>query len=149
MNITAANLGWLILAALAASYVLASIQEWFEGQYEVTRRGFRFTVARRWYGARAWVVLRDCKDDDEPERFRVLQVDTEDRNNPPWLKVGSVDFADDEDGEPFWGPVTDFYPEAVRRLSPWICRYNRLRVPVLFAYKPLPSPAGYMQDGAS
>ena len=146
MNITRTNLGWVILAAFAVSFVLASVQEWFAGQYEVTRCGFRFTVTRRWYGPRAWVILRSDKDDDEPERFRVLEVDDEDLNHP-WLKVGSVDFDEDEDAEPFWGPVTDFYPEAVRRLRPWIFRYRRLRVPVLFAYKTL--PAGYMQDGTS
>jgi hypothetical protein len=149
MNITSANFGWVVLAALVASYILASVQEWFAGQYEVTRRGFRFCVTRRWYGPRAWVILRDCKDADEPERFRVLDVDDEDLNHHPWLKVGSVDFDCDEDAEPFWAPVTDFYPEAVRRLSPWIFRYRRLRWPVLFAYKTLPRPAGYLQDGAS
>ena len=147
MNITTASLGWLIVACLLAGVILGSIQDWFTGQYEVTRRGFRFSVTRRWYGTRAWVILRSRKDDDEPERFRVLEVDDSDLN-APWLKAGSVDFADDDAAEPFWAPVTDFYPEAVRRLHPWIFRYRRMGWPVLFAYKTLPHPAGYLGDGA-
>lgn len=148
MNITIGNLGWIILGFLLAGFILAEIQCWFDGQYDVTRKGFRVHVTRRWYGTRAWVILRARKDDDEPERFRVLQVDTED-SEIPWLKVGSVDFADDEDAEPFWAPVTDFYPEAVRRLHPWLFRYRRMLIPSLFAYKTLPRPAGYLQDGAA
>jgi hypothetical protein len=145
MNTTA--LPWGIIISLAIAWIFASVSEWFTGQYEVTRKGFRVHVTRRWYGTRAWVILRSRKDDDEPERFRVLEVDAED-SDTPWLKVGSVDFADDEDAEPFWAPVTDFYPEAVRRLRPWIFRYRRLRLPVLFAYKTLPHPAGYLGGGS-
>ena len=143
-----ATLAWGIITCIAAAFAAASVQEWFAGQYEVRRRGrFWFRVTRRWYGPRAWVILRKHQDADEPERFRVLQVDTED-SDIPWLKVGSVDFANDEDAEPFWAPVTDFAPEAVRRLRPWIFRYRRLALPVLFAYYPLRQPAGYLQDGA-
>ena len=146
MNTT--TLPWGIIACIAAAFIAASVQEWFAGQYEVRRRGrFWFRVTRRWYGPRAWVILRKHQDADEPERFRVLQVDTED-SDIPWLKVGSVDFANDEDAEPFWAPVTDFAPEAVRRLRPWIFRYRRVALPVLFAYYPLRQPAGYLQDGA-
>jgi len=141
MNITVANLGWIILGYLVAATALSTIQGWFTGQYEITRHGFRLTISRRWYGKRAWVILRARKDDDEPERLRVLQMDTED-SEIPWLKVGSVDFADDEAAEPFWAPVTDFYPEAVRKLRPWIFRYRWLRLPVLFAYMPVSRPDG-------
>ena len=141
MNITIANFGWVILAWLAAGVTIGTISDWFTGQYEVTRHGFRFTVNRRWYGIRAWVILRGCKDDDEPERYRVFQVDTED-SDVPWLKVGSIDFAADEAAEPFWAPVTDFYPEAVRKLRPWIFRYRHLRLPALFAYMPVSRPDG-------
>lgn len=139
MNST--TLAWGIIVCIAAAVIAASVQEWFTGQYEVTRKGFLFTVTRRWYGIRAWVILRGHEDDDEPERFRVLQVDTEDTETP-WLKVGSIDFAADEDAEPFWAPVTDFAPEAVRKLRPWIFRYRHLPLPALFAYETLP------QDGA-
>lgn len=146
MNITL-GLGWLVAAAvcIAAAFAAVSVQGWFTGQYEVTRHGFRFTVTRRWYGIRAWVILRSHRDDDEPERFRVLRVDGEDLE-APWLKVGSVDFAEDEAAEPFWAAVTDFYPEAVRRLRPWVFRYGRLRVPILFAYRAPRRPAGYLGD---
>ena len=76
----------------------------------------------------------------------MLEVDTED-SDVPWLKVGSVDFDkdhldEDELAEPFWAPVTDFYPEAVRKLRPWIFRYRWLRLPVLFAYKTVSRPDG-------
>jgi hypothetical protein len=136
-HITFAALGWVIAVWLIAGLTLAGAINWFSGQYEVTWKPLR--IARRWYGIRARVILRDEAEQDEPERFKVLEVDTED-SDIPWLKVGSVDFAADEDAEPFWGPVTDFYPEAVRRLRPWIFRYRWLRIPVLFAYKPWPSP---------
>lgn len=140
---TTITLPWLLLVCVVAGTVLAGIQEWFTGQYKVTRRG----VIRRWYGVRAWVILRGHEDDDEPERFRVLQVDAED-SDIPWLKVGSIDFAGDDDAEPFWAPVTDFAPEAVRRLRPWIFRYRRLALPVLFAYKTLPRQADYLGTDA-
>lgn len=137
--ITIHNLPWVILACIPAGCILSGIQNWFAGQYEVTRRGFRFGVTRRWYGPRAWVIIRGHEDDEEPERFRVLNVDTED-TQVPWLKAVSIE---DDGAGPFWAPVTAFAPEAVRRLRPWVFRYRRLRLPVLFAYKALPRPAGY------
>jgi hypothetical protein len=144
---------WQILAAIAAVAILTSAWGWFSDQYEVAggrRIGFR--LHRRWYGTRARVILRADAGEGEPERFKVLAVDAED-SGIPWLKVGSVDFDEDhldEDdlAEPFWAPVTDFAPEAVRRLHPWIFRYRWLRLPALFAYVPLARPAGFPGDGA-
>ena len=138
MNITVPNLGWITLAFLLAGTVLGWIQDWFTGQYEVTREGFRIRVTRRWYGTRAWVILRSHEDADEPERYQVAGWDQEDLS-VPWVRVMSID---NEDAESFWAPVTDFAPEAVRRLRPWIFRYRRLPLPVLFAYRILP------RDGA-
>jgi hypothetical protein len=146
MNST--TLPWGIITCIVAAFVAASVQEWFTGQYEVTRKGFRVHVARRWYGTRAWVVLRADADagagEDEPDRYQVLGWDQED-TSAPWVRVMNID---NEDAESFWAPVTDFAPEAVRRLRPWIFRYRRLLIPVLFAYKTLPRPADYAQDGA-
>jgi len=142
MNTT--TLPWGIIAFIAAAFIAASVQEWFTGQYEVTREGFRIRVTRRWYGTRAWVILRSHEDADEPERYQVAGWDQEDLS-VPWVRVMSID---NEDAEPFWAPVTDFAPEAVRRLRPWIFRYRRLALPVLFAYYLLRQPAGYLQDGA-
>ena len=44
--------------------------------------------------------------------------------------------------------MTDFAPEAVRRLRRWIFRYHCLQLPVLFAYKTLSRPAGYLGTDA-
>jgi hypothetical protein len=139
MNITTGDAGWVIAALLLGGAVLGGIQDWLAGQYEVTRRGrVRFRVARRWYGTRAWVVLRREAGWDEPERFRVLGRDDE-NSSAPWLHVQSID---NDDSEAFWAPVTDFAPCAVRRLRPWVFRYRWLRIPVLFAYETVSRPAG-------
>ena len=144
MNITTANLGWIILAWLVAGYVLGNIQCWFDGQYEVTRHGFRVRGTRRWYGTRAHVCLRAEEDNDEAERWLVLGWDQEDCE-VPWIRVINID---DEDARSRWAPVTDFAPYAVRRLRPWVFRYRRLAIPFLFSYWPLRQPAGYLGDGA-
>ena len=133
-----ATLAWGIITCIAAAFIAASVQEWFTGQYEVTRHGFRLSVTRRWYGTRAWVVLRVQADEDEPDRYQVLGWDQE-NTLTPWVRVMNID---NEDAGSFWAPVTDFAPEAVRRLRPWIFRYRRLYLPVLFAYRTLP------RDGA-
>jgi hypothetical protein len=139
MNITINDAGWIITALLLGGAVLGGIQDWLAGQYEVTRGGrLRFRVTRRWYGARAWVVLRREAGWDEPERFRVLRQDDE-NSSVPWLQVQSID---DDAAEAFWAPVTGLAPYAVRRLRPWLFRYGRLRLPVLFAYEPVSRPAG-------
>ena len=139
MNITINDAGWIIAALLVGAWVLGGIQGWFTGQYQVTRRGRAwFRVTRRWYGTRAWVVLRSEINWDEPERFRVDRWDDENTGGP-WLLVQSID---DDGAESFWAPVTDFVPWAVRRLRPWIFRYRWLRLPVLFAYETLPSAYG-------
>lgn len=136
MNITKADLGWVIATWLIAGLILAAIADWFTGQYEVTRRGRAwFRITRRWYGTRAWVILRVQFDWDEPERFRVDRWDDE-NTGVPWLLVHSID---DDGADSFWAPVTDFAAWAVRRLRPWIFRYGWLRLPVLFAYETLPS----------
>lgn len=142
--ITTTNLPWIILACLPAGCVLAGIQDWFTGQYEVTRRGWHLSVTRRWYGVRAWVILHAEADADEPDRYQVLGWDAEDMP-APWVRVMNID---NEDAESFWAPVTVFAPEAVRRLRPWIFRYHRLALPVLFAYKTLPRPVGYLRTDA-
>jgi len=139
MNITSPL--WVVFALVVAGFAAASVQGWFAGQYEVTRHGFRVGVSRRWYGPRAWVIQRARKDDDEPERFRVLQVDSKGLE-VPWLKTVSID---NEDAGPSWAPVTDFYPEAVRRLRPWIFRHRWLRIPVPFDYRIVRRPAGYLE----
>ena len=141
---TTITLPWLLLICVVGGTVLAGIQEWFTGQYEVTRRGLRFSVTRRWYGVRAWVVLRADADADEPDRYQVLAWDR-DHGGPLWIRVMNID---NEDSDSFWAPVADFAPEAVRRLRPWIFRYRRLALPVLFAYKTLPRPAGYLRTDA-
>jgi hypothetical protein len=144
-HITVNDLGWAILAYLFAAALLCSIWDWFSGQYEVTRAGrSRVSVTRRWYGTRAWVILRGHEDDDEPERYQVLGWDQED-TRVPWIRVMSID---NEDAESFWAPVTDFAPEAVRKLRPWIFRYRSLPVPVLFAYETLPRPAANVEVDA-
>jgi hypothetical protein len=143
MNITIANFGWVILAWLAAGVTINGIETWFTGQYEVTRHGFRFTAGRRWYGVRAWIVLRTKAEEDEPDRYQVLGWDQED-TRIPWVRVMNID---NEAAESFWAPVTDFCPRSVRRLRPWLVRYGRLRVPALFDYRPVRQPAGYLGGG--
>jgi hypothetical protein len=142
---TFAGLGWVIAAWLVAGLILSALMNWFTDQYEVAAgRRIGFRLWRRWYGTRAWVILRAEADEDEPERYRVLGWDQEDCD-APWVRVMSID---NEDAGSFWAPVTDFAPEAVRRLRPWILRYRWLRLPVLFAYVPLPQPAGYAEADA-
>jgi hypothetical protein len=136
---------WQILVFLAAFGAAVAAWDWFRDQYEAAGgRRFGFRLWRRWYGTRAWIILRSEAGEDEPERYQVLAWDQE-GCSAPWVHVVSID---NEDREPFWAPVTDFAPEAVRRLSPWIFRYRWLRVPVLFAYRTLDRPAGYVEDGA-
>ena len=136
---------WQILAFLGVFLVVTSAWGWFRDQYEVAGgRRFGFRLWRRWYGTRAWVILRAEADLDEPERYKVLGWDQEDCGTP-WVRVMSIDH---EDAESFWAPVTDFAPEAVRRLRPWVFRYRWLRLPVPFAYVPLSRPAGYVEADA-
>jgi hypothetical protein len=124
---------WAYLAAVALVAFAVQAGSWVKDHYELSGR----RPVRRWYGTGAWVTLRADAGQDEPERFKVLAVDADD-SDIPWLKAGSAGFAAGEDAEPFWAPVTDFAPEAVRRFRPWICRYGWLRVPVLFAYETFP-----------
>ena len=98
MNTTA--LPWGIIVCVAAAFIAASVQEWFTGQYEVTRRGLRVRVSRRWYGTRAWVVLRVQADEDEPDRYQVLGWDQE-NTLTPWVRVMNID---NEDAGSFWAP---------------------------------------------
>jgi hypothetical protein len=136
---------WQILAFLGMVALITSAWDWFTDQYEVAAgRRIGFRLWRRWYGTRAWVILRAEADLDEPQRYQVLGWDQEDCN-APWVHVTSID---DEDAGSFWAPVTDLAPEAVRRLRPWIFRYRWLRLPVPFAYVPLEHPAGFTGDGA-
>lgn len=143
MNITSGQLGWIILAFLLAGYVLGWIQCWFDGQYEVTRKGFRVHVTRRWYGTRAHVCLRADEDDAEAERYTVIQWQA-DGTSVPWLLVEAMD----DDWTAHWAPVTDFAPYTVRRLRPHVLRSERYRWPMLFDYRPLRQPAGYLGTDA-
>lgn len=152
MNITTANLGWLILACMLGGIILGGIQDWFTGQYEATfRMPFRFRVTRRWYGTSAHVCLRIAEDDEDPARYVVLDRD-EENTAAPWLKVHKLNpeaFSYwDEDAEAFWAPVTDFAPYTVRLLRPHILRSERYRWPMLFDYLPLRQPAGYLGTDA-
>jgi hypothetical protein len=142
MNITVSQLGWILLGWLLAGIILSSVQAWFTGQYEVTRRGFRPRVTRRWYGVRAHVCLRADEDDDDAERYFVVKWDDE-GTSVPWLLVEGMD----DDWTARWAPVTDFAPYTVRRLHPHLLRFGRFRIPQLFGYRPLRQPAGYL-DGA-
>lgn len=146
MNITVPNLGWVILAFLLAGEVLATLQCWFDGQYEVARHGFSVRATRRWYGTHAHVCLRGDEDNDKAERYNVLRWDDE-STTVPWLLVENLD-----DGKfgaaPYWAPVTAFAPYTVRRLRPHVLRTERYRFPMLFDYLPPRRPAGYLQDGA-
>lgn len=141
MNITTANLGWTILAILAAGTVLGWIQEWICDRWEITRA--RPRVTRRWYGAHAQVTLRAEADADDPPRYVVLAWDSED-SAVPWLKVHRLnpEFLTywDEDAEPFWAPVTVFAPYAVRRFRPGVKLIGRVPVMWLAKYPPLPYP---------
>lgn len=151
MNITTANLGWLLLACLLAGIVLASIQERLAVQYEVTRHGRWFRVNRRWYGTRAHVCLRGAEDDDDPDLYVVLDRDDE-NTAVPWLKACKLDpdhitrWA--EDAEPLWAPVTEFAPYSVRMFRPGVIRFFRVPVPWFSWYLPLRRPSGYLRDGA-
>jgi len=146
-GITTANLGWWIIGLYAAGTVLGWIQDWFGGQYAITRRGFRFCAARRWYGTRARVCLRDAGGGRGPDRYVVLCRDDED-TAVPWLKVHKLNAERlrywDEDAEPFWAPVTVFAPCEVRRLRPHLTRFGRVRVPWLTRWL----PAGGLGGGA-
>jgi hypothetical protein len=134
-----AHSGLIILACLAAWTILGAICGWFTGQYEVTRHG----ITRRWYGIRAWIVLRAAADEDEPDHYQVLGWDQED-TCVPWVRVMNVD---NEDAESFWAPVTDFAPCMVRRLRPHLARYGPVLMPQLHVWLPLRQPAGYLGDG--
>jgi hypothetical protein len=130
MNITVADLGWLIVAWLAAGTALSGLQGWFTGQYAVTRRGARFIIARRWYGRYAHVCLRDAEGDDRSELYLVLEWDR-DHPGPLWVRVVAVD---NEDAESFWAPVSQFTPYSVRKFRPRLVASGRIPVPVLFWY---------------
>ena len=143
MNITVPDLGWITLAFLLAGTVLGWIQDWFTGQYEITRHGFRFTVTRRWYGTNAHVCVRSDEDNDDADRYTVIRWDAV-GTDVPWLLVEAMD----DDWTAHWAPVTDFAPYTVRRIRPHILRSERYRWPMLFDYRPLRQPAGYLQDGA-
>lgn len=151
-HVTAANLGWVILALLLAGSFLGGIQGWVTDRYEFIAlpcRGFRFTVTRRWYGTHAQVCLRTEADDLEADRYVVLQRETG-NTAVPWLKVHKLNpefltyWA--EDSEAFWGPVTDFAPFAVRRFRPGVTLIGRVPVPGLWGYPLLPYPVRVPQE---
>jgi hypothetical protein len=145
MNITPANLGWILAGWLLLGAIAGALQGWIVSRYEITlRRPFRATITRRWYGETSHVCLRPEADDDDPHRYLVL--DRSDEYVPlPWLLVQDID---DEDADAYWAPVTDFAPYGVRRLRPWIFRYRWIVIPCLFSYLPVRKPVGYLRDGA-
>jgi hypothetical protein len=130
---------WTIPTFIAAAWVLNSLSSWFADQYEVTRCGrFWFRITRRWYGTRSWLAQRGHRHESDHHRYQVIEW-LDDNTECPWLLVRDID---DDDAEVIWAPVTRFVPEAVRKLRPWIFRYRRLPLPVLFAYETLPWPSG-------
>lgn len=149
MNHTATSeLGWAVLAIAGIALLTASAVGWFDGQYEVARRGRAwFRVTRRWYGLRAHVCFRDGEEDDDVARFVVLAWD-DDHTPVPWLQVRKLnpEFCTywDEDSEAFWAPVTDFAPYTVRRFHPRVLRYGWVPVVWLTWYAPLRQPSGYL-----
>jgi hypothetical protein len=148
-HLTVPDLGWVIVAFMVAAWLLGIVQDWFDGQYEVTRKGrLGVRVTRRWYGTRAWVARRGHRHEDDHHRYQVIRWDSE-GTDCPWLLVQDID---DDGAEVTWEPVTRFVPEAVRKLRPWIFHHRWLRLPVLFDYKTLPwpsgRPSGWPKDGA-
>src|ERR1700729_4061928 len=105
MNITIANLGWILVAWLLAGAVFGAIQDRLSNQYEFKW----FRVTRRWYGTNAHVCLKSggrCP--EKPDRFQVLAWDGE-HTEIPWLLVRNIDFAGYMDFGPpraSWYPVT-------------------------------------------
>ena len=138
-----ATLPWGIIVCVAAAFIAASVQEWFTGQYEVTREGFRIRVTRRWYGTRALVCLRADEDDDKAGRYFVVKWDGK-GTDVPWLLVEAMD----DYWTAHWAPVTDFAPCTVRRLRPHLAQYGRVLLPQLHVWLPLRQPAGYLGTGA-
>ena len=144
MSISPADLGWWITGLWAAGTVVGWIQDWITNRYEIGAREGRGRITRRWYGPAAHVILRAAAGDDDPDRFAVLDW-WDDNTAIPWLWVHKLDpeymtyWA--EDAEPFWAPVTDFAPYAVRRIRPYLYRFGRIRLPWLTQYVLLMSGA--------
>jgi len=135
-HITTANLGWIIAIWLIAGLVLSAVSGWLASRYEVTRSGRRARVTRRWYAAGAYVVQPGTPGSGPMLRLRVLAW-TDEFTAVPWLLVAAMAWvpAGDDDPEPFWAPVTEFTPGAVRRFRPYLRCCGRVPVPVLFAYE--------------
>jgi hypothetical protein len=137
-------LGWLIAAALIASWLSATFAGWFRDQYEFTacryaRRIPGLRVTRRWYGTRAHVWLRLCAGGGDQVRYRVIRWDDE-STGTPWLLVRALDdhidcgsFQVPVGDEPFWAPVTDFAPLAVRRFRPVLSLRSRSLSPFWYS----------------
>lgn len=144
-----AGLGWYIAAFVIAGFVAGRIWSWFGDRYEITWHGpFPARVTRRWYGAGAHVVLRTAVDDDQPDRFAVLDW-WADGPAVPWLWVIKLDPEYltywDEDAKPFWAPVTDFAPYTVRRIRPYFYRFGKVWLPWLTKYLPVRNPSRYLE----
>ena len=161
MNVTIGHIDWRVAVAVAALAafglyrVLGLSREWVTDRYETTvslRGGLH--VARRWYGAAAQVIRRDQVEAEDPDRFAVIDWW---QDGPAdggalagtWLWVARLD-PDymtywDEDAEPFWAPVTDFAPYAVRRVRPHFWRFGRIPLPRLTSWVLLPA---FLDGGA-
>lgn len=136
---------WQIAAFLGAVLALVLAWGWFTDHYEVAggrRLGFR--LWRRWYGSSSRVCFSADSHLEDPAWFRVLGW-CDAGTDVPWVLI---DVPGDDEFPACWCPVTDLAPYAVRRLRPWIFRYRWLRIPVLFDYRPLRRPAGYLEADA-
>lgn len=125
-----AAFAWWTAGILAAAYIIGWVRDWISRRWEIARH----RPVRRWYGSAAHVCLRSDAEDDDPERYAVL--DWWDGNPAlPWLWVVKLDPQYltywDEDAEAFWAPVTEFAPYAVRRIRPCIWHFGRVPLPWL------------------
>jgi hypothetical protein len=132
---------WQILAFLGVFLVVTLAWSWFRDQYEPVWTGRLPRFTRRWYGLRAHVCFKSgC---EPPDRHEVIEWG-DDSTDVPWLCVRNIDLVSYEDGppEPFWAPLTDFSPYAVRRFHPvWALRSLLEGRPVSpFSYDTLPAP---------
>lgn len=141
-HVTAANLGWYILAFLATGTAVNAVQEWIRDRWELTPdASWRRPLTRRWYGTHAHVTLAAEAEADDPELYVVLAWDAEDAGLPS-LKVHKLKPEHltrwDEDSEAFCAPVTIFAPYTVRRFRPHFERFRWAWIPWLTLYLPLP-----------
>lgn len=132
---------WQAWIVVVAFFAFIWTTEWFSRQYKIHRRGrFWFRIIRRWYGEHAHVCFRVDEELDDPMWYQVLDW-TDDYTEIPWVLI----YRPDDDQLPaIWCPLSDLAPYTVRVLRPWIFRYGRMRIPMLFSYRPLRNPVGHI-----